>query len=95
MAVVDPETLERACESRCVLNHIIPKPRVVLWTGAVPKLDAITPNDDLPAEVCLGRGHGKVFEGVRVPYPAVVGQGILERVCLGFREASKVRFHEW
>lgn len=94
MAVVDSETLERACETRGVLNHIVPEPGVVLWTGTIPKLDAITPNDDFPAKVCLGRRHGKVFEGIRVPYPAVVNQGIFEGVCLGLRKASEVSFHE-
>lgn len=74
MTVVDPETLERACKSRGILNHIVPEPRVVFWAGTVPKLDAIAPNDDLSAEVCLGGRHGEVFEGVRVPYPAIVGQ---------------------
>lgn len=73
MTVVDSKTLECTRKTRGIFNHIVPEPRVVFGTGTVPKLDAITPNDDLSAEVCLGGWHCEVFEGVRVPYPPVVG----------------------
>jgi hypothetical protein len=94
MAVVDSETLERAREGCGILEDVIPEPWVVFWTGTVPKLDAIIPDNDLPTEVCLGGRRSKVFEGIRVPYPSIVGQGILQWVCFCLRQASKVRLHE-
>ena len=94
MAVVDAETLEGACEGGGILDHVVPEPRVVFRAGTVPKLDAITPNDDFPTKVRLGRRRGKVFKGVRVPDPSIVGQGILEGVRFGLRQAGEVRLHK-
>jgi len=94
MAIVDAETLERACEGGCVFDYIVPEPRIVFRTGTVPKFYTITPNDDLSTEVRLRRWRGKVFEGIRVPDPTIVGQGILEGIRFGLRQASKVRLHK-
>ena len=94
MAIIDTETLEGACEGGGIFDHVAPEPRVVFRAGTVPKFDAIAPNDDLPTEIRLRRRYGKAFEGIRVPDPSIVGQGILERVCLGFRQTGKVRFHK-
>lgn len=94
MAIINAETLKRACESGCIFYHVVPEPRVVFRTGTVPKFNAITPNNDFPTEVRLGRRRGKVFEGIRVPDPSVIGQGILEGVCFGLRQAGKVRLYK-
>lgn len=94
MTIIDAETLECACEGGGIFDYVVPEPRVVLWAGTVPKFDAIAPDDDLPTKIGLGWWHGKVFKGIRIPDPAVVGQGILEWVCLGLRQAGKVRLHE-
>jgi hypothetical protein len=94
MAVIDAETLEGACEGGGIFDHVVPEPRVVFRTGTVPKFDAVTPNDDLPAKVRLGGWRGEVLEGVRVPDPSIVGQGIIKGVCLGLRQAGKVRLHK-
>ena len=94
MTIIDAETLECACEGGGIFDHVVPEPRVVFRAGTVPKFDAIAPNDDLPTKVGLGRWRGKVFEGIRVPDPSVVGQGILEGVCLGLRQTGKVRLHK-
>ena len=94
MAVIDAETLEGACQGGSIFDHIVPEPRVVFRTRTVPKFDAVTPDDDLSTKVRLGGWGGKVFEGIRVPDPPIVGQGILERVCPGLRQTSKVRLHE-
>ena len=85
MTIIDAETLECACEGGGIFDHVFPEPRVVFRARTVPKFNAITPNDDLPTKIGLRRWHGKVFEGIRVPDPSVVGQGILEGVCLGLR----------
>ena len=61
MAVVDSETLECACEGCGILENIIPKPRVVFWSGTISELDAIIPNDNLPTKVCFGGRRSKVF----------------------------------
>jgi len=94
MAVIDAETLECACEGVGILDHIVPEPRVVFRARTVPEFDAIAPDDDLPTKVGLGRWCGKVFEGIRVPDPSIVGQRILEGIFLGFRQTGKVRLHK-
>ena len=73
MTVIDAETLKGACQGGCVFDHIIPKPRVIFGTGTVPKLDAVTPNNDLPTKVRFRGWQGEVFEGIRVPDPSIVG----------------------
>lgn len=73
VAIVNAEALEGACECGSIFDHVVPEPRVVFRARSVPEFDAITPNDDLPAKIGLGRWHGKVLEGIGIPDPSVVG----------------------
>lgn len=49
VAVVDTDAVEYICKRLYVLCHVFPKPWVVVWRGAIPKLDAVSPYNHFTA----------------------------------------------
>ena len=63
MTVTDTETLEGARRGCGILDHMVPQPWVIFGTGTVPKLDTVTPYDDLPSEALLEGGRANFLRG--------------------------------
>jgi outer membrane protein W len=61
---------------------VFPEPGVGGRTRAVAQFHAVTPDDDFSPKVGLGGQEGKVLEGVCIPDPAVIREGVLERVSV-------------
>ena len=93
VAIVDAEPIKRCCERGDVRSHVGPEPWVGRGPLTVAQLDAVAPDDDFAAKVRFRREKGKILQRVCGPNPTVVGEGIFERIRVGFgREAREVWF---
>ena len=67
---------------------MLPQPWVRRRPVTVAQLDAVAPDDDLAAQVRLGRPEGEVGERVGVPDPSIVSEGV--DFGLGVLESGEV-----
>src|SRR5271156_4013020 len=84
MTVVDSKPVEVLGHHLSVVNHVFPKPGIIILrtvsvevdvayrTLAISQLDAISPYDDFPAKICTALRSCKVFEGVICPDPPII-----------------------
>ena len=61
MAIVNAETIEYPGKVLDVFLHILPQPGIILRRRAIPKLDAIFPDNYFAPKIRLGGQLGEVL----------------------------------
>lgn len=72
VGVVKPEAIGNARHILYILSHMLPELRRVSRACAVPKLDVVSPDIDVPPEI-VPSVHSEVLHAVPTTDPAVVG----------------------
>ena len=63
-------TMENLCRAGHICLHVVPKERVIFWTGTKVEFDRVAPRNQLPTKVDVAASFGKVHGWVETHYPA-------------------------